>query len=182
MPIIDIIIAVTILISVIVGIFRGLVKEAISIASLLIAIWAALYFGAAVGDVASSWLTSEGAQIWFGRIVVFGLILAVGGLLGWGLSKLIRLSVLSGLDRFLGSLFGALRGIVIVALFILAGSYAGFSSDGWWQDSKLIPHLQVVAEWIAVMAPEGLEMLTPDKALETIPVELPAETSSPFEA
>jgi len=74
------------------------------------------------------------------------------------------------------------RGIVIVALFVLAGSYAGFANDNWWQSSKLIPHFQVVAEWIAVMAPEGLDMLTPDKALDTVPVEMPGETSSLFKA
>ena len=106
MPIIDILIAVAIAISVVVGIFRGFVKEAISIAALLFAIWAALYFGPAVGDVSDSWLSSEELQMWFGRVLVFSVILAVGGLLGWGISKLVRLSVLSGMDRLLGSLFG----------------------------------------------------------------------------
>ena len=101
MPIIDIIIAVAIVVSVIVGFVRGFVKEAISIASLLFAIWAALYFGPAVGDVSESWLSSEELQRWFGRILVFAVLLSIGGLIGWGVSKLVRLSVLSGLDRML---------------------------------------------------------------------------------
>ena len=181
MPIIDIIIIVAILISVVVGVMRGLIKEAISIASLLIAIWAALYFGPAVGDVSSSWLGSEGMQMWFGRILVFAIVLSIGGLLGWGLSKLIRLSVLSGLDRALGAMFGTLRGVLLVSLFVLGGRYAGFANDGWWVNSSLIPHFGVIADWIAVMAPHGLDLITPDGTAESMPVELPIEQLKPAE-
>ena len=175
MPIIDILIIVAIAISVIVGIFRGLVKEAISIGALLFAIWAALYFGPSVGNVSESWLSSEELQMWFGRILVFAVILALGGLLGWGISKLVRLSVLSGMDRFLGSLFGALRGILLVAVFIIGGQFAGFDNDEWWLNSRLIPHFEVVAEWIKVMAPQGLELITPDEAAKSLPVDVPVE-------
>ena len=175
MPIIDILIAVAIAISVVVGIFRGFVKEAISIAALLFAIWAALYFGPAIGDVSESWLSSEELQMWFGRVLVFSVVLAVGGLLGWGISKLVRLSVLSGMDRFLGSLFGALRGILLVAVFIIGGQFAGFDNDEWWLKSRLIPHLEVVADWIKVMAPHGLELITPEEAVKSLPTDGPIE-------
>jgi len=175
MPIIDILIAVAIAISVVVGIFRGFVKEAISIAALLFAIWAALYFGPAIGDVSESWLSSEELQMWFGRVLVFSVVLAVGGLLGWGISKLVRLSVLSGMDRFLGSLFGALRGILLAAVFIVGGQFAGFDNDEWWLKSRLIPHLEVVADWIKVMAPHGLELITPEEAAKSLPADGPIE-------
>ena len=112
--------------SVIIGIVRGFVKEAISIAALLFAIWAALYFGPGIGEISDSWITSEELQMWFGRILVFAVILSLGGLLGWGISKLVRLSVLSGMDRLAGSIFGAARGVLLVALFIIGGEFAGF--------------------------------------------------------
>ena len=82
MPIIDILIAIAVAISVVVGIIRGFVKEAISIAALLVAIWAALYFGPSVGTVSDTWLSSAELQKWFGRILVFAVILSIGGLLG----------------------------------------------------------------------------------------------------
>ena len=165
MPIIDIVIIVAIAISVIIGIVRGFVKEAISIAALLVAIWAALFFGPAVGEVSESWIASQELQMWFGRILVFAVILSIGGLLGWGISKLVRLSVLSGMDRLAGAAFGAGRGILLAALLVLAGEFAGFSNDQWWQRSLLIPYLEQVAEWIKVMAPQGYEILVPQEEM-----------------
>ena len=165
MPIIDIVIIVAVTISVIIGIVRGFVKEAISITALLVAIWAALYFGPAVGEVSESWIASKELQMWFGRILVFAIILSIGGLLGWGISKLVRLSILSGMDRLAGAVFGAARGILLAALLVLAGEFAGFSNDGWWQSSLLIPYLEQVAEWIKVMAPQGYEILVPQEEI-----------------
>ena len=175
MPIIDIIIAVALVVSVIIGFVRGFVKEAISIATLVIAIWAALYFGPAVGGISESWLSSQELQVWFGRILLFVVILAVGGLLGWGISKLVRLSVLSGLDRLLGSLFGVIRGVLLVALLVIAGQFAGFDNDEWRLESKLRPHFEVVADWIKVMAPKGYEVIVPDEIADDLPVALPTE-------
>jgi membrane protein required for colicin V production len=179
MPVIDIIILVAIIVSVVVGMVRGFVKEAISIAALLLAIWAAIYFGPAVGVAMAGWLDSEELQMWFGRIFLFAVILSIGGVLSWGLSKLVRLSILSGMDRFLGSLFGVCRGLLLIAVAIILGQYAGFSNDPWWQGSMLIPHLEVVADWIKEMAPQGYELLTPDAPADSLPVELPKQLILP---
>ena len=179
MPIIDILIAVALLISIVVGFFRGFVKEAISISVLLFAIWAALYFGPEVGNVSENWFSSEELQKWSGRILVFVVILAVGGLLGWGVSKLVRMSALSGVDRLLGSAFGAARGVVLMAIFIIGGQYAGLDNDKWWLTSRAIPHFEVVANWIKIMAPKGYELLVPDEAAETLPVDVPEALKQP---
>ena len=159
MPIADILIALVIVVSVVVGFVRGFVKEAISIAALLIAIWAALYLGPQVGKMSESWLSSSELQIWFGRILVFVVVLTIGGLLGWGISKLVRLSILSGTDRVLGMIFGFSRGALLVGVVIIGGQYSGFDNDDWWDDSVLIPYGEYVAEWIALMAPKGLDLL-----------------------
>jgi len=175
MPIADILIAIVVLISVLIGFARGLVKEAVSIASLLIAIWAALFFGPRVGAVSSQWLSSPGLQMWFGRILIFVVILTVGGLLGWGLSKLVRLSILSSTDRVLGMVFGFFRSVLLTGLAVIGGQFFGFDEDGWWQHSAFIPYGEVVADWISVMAPKGLEFLQPgDLADEVEAVTIPA--------
>lgn len=175
MTIIDIVIIIALLASIVIGFVRGIVKEAISIVTLLVAIWAALYFGPGVGDISESWLDSEELQIWFGRVLVFGVILAVGSLIGWGVSKLVRLSLMSGVDRLLGSMFGAFRGVLLVAVFVIGGQFAGFDNDEWWRRSQTLPYFGVVADWITVMAPKGYELIVPDETAESLPLELPTE-------
>ena len=163
MMIADIVIAVAIAISIVVGFARGFIKEAVSITSLLLAIWAALHFGHNVGGISEAWLSSEELQIWFGRAVVFIVILAIGGLLGWSLSKIIRMSALSGTDRVFGTFFGFCRGVVLVAVFVIGGQFAGFDNDRWWMKSRLIPYGDTVADWIRVMAPKGVELMQSDE-------------------
>lgn len=173
MPVIDIIIVIAIIISVIIGLLRGFVKEAIAIAALLFAIWAALYLGPALGKAMAGWLESEEMQMWFGRIFLFAVIVSLGALVSWGLSKLVRLSLLAGMDRFFGSVFGLARAVLLVGLAILAGQYAGFDNDEWWQNSILIPRFEIVAGWINIMAPQGYELITPDEPADVLPVRMP---------
>ena len=66
-------------------------------------------------------------------------------------------------------------GIILIALFVIGGQFAGFDNDDWWEQSKLLPHVQVVADWIKVMAPQGLEIITPDEAADSLPVDIPIE-------
>ncbi len=172
MPIIDILIAVAISASVVVGVIRGFVKESLSIAALLLAIWAALYFGPSIADISNSWLNSEGARVWFGRILVFAVVLSLGGLLSWGVGKIVRMSVIKNIDRFFGSVFGAVRGILLVSLAVMGGQFAGFDGDNWWLRSRLIPRLEVVVDWIKIMAPQGFELLTPDEDAESFPIDI----------
>ncbi len=175
MPIIDILIAVAISASVVVGIIRGFVKESLSIASLLLAIWSALYFGPSVGEISESWLNSQGGQMWFGRILVFGVVLSLGGLLSWGVGKIVRMSLMNHIDRAFGSAFGAVRGILLVGLAVIGGQFAGFNGDNWWQESRLIPRIEVVADWIKIMAPQGFDLLTPDEDADALPVDIDSD-------
>jgi membrane protein required for colicin V production len=161
MPIVDLIIILATLASCVFGWFRGFVKEAISIAALFAAIWAALHLGPYAGGWLGGTIDSTELQLWAGRFLVFVIILALGALLGWGISKIVHLSGLSGTDRALGGLFGLVRSALLVGVFVLGGRYTGFESNLWWLESKIIPYGEYIADWIIVMAPRGMEMIDP---------------------
>ncbi len=171
-PVADIAIAVLILISMAVGFFRGFFKEAISILSLVVAIWAAFQLapmGAGVVDtIAGDWIASRGAQAWIGRGLIFAAVLLIGGLVGFLISYLVEMSGLSGTDRFLGMGFGFGRGALLAGVLALAGSYLGFAEDGWWQESRLMPYAQRIGDGIRILAPRALEAIT-DPADEADP-------------
>jgi membrane protein required for colicin V production len=161
MEIVDIVITLATLVSVVIGWFRGLIKEAMSIAALLVAIWAAMRLGPYAGGWLGGTIDSTELQLWAGRFLVFVVILAVGALLGWSVSKIVHLSGLSGTDRTLGGVFGLLRAALLLGLFVLGGRYAGFDAELWWLDSRILPYGEYIADWIIEMAPRGMEMLQP---------------------
>lgn len=168
MTIVDIVIIVAALASVVVGVIRGIVRESVALASLLIAIWAALHLGPHAGGWLGGTIGSTEIEMWAGRFLVFVLILALGGLAGWGISKIVRLAGLSGTDRYLGGFFGLLRAAVLAGLFAMLGRYAAFDEENWWLQSQLIPYAETVADWIEVMAPKGMDMLKPDEMLDEL--------------
>jgi membrane protein required for colicin V production len=166
MTIVDFVIIVAVLASIVVGVIRGIVREAIAIAALLLAIWAALHLGPYAGGWLGGSMGSTELEMWAGRFLVFIIILALGGLIGWGVSKIVRMAGLSGTDRYLGGVFGMIRAVVLIGLFALLGRYAAFDGERWWLDSALIPYAETVADWIEVMAPKGMEMLQPEEMID----------------
>ena len=166
MTMVDIVIIVAVLASILIGVIRGIVREAIAMAALLLAIWAALHLGPYAGGWLGGSMGSTELELWAGRGLVFIIILALGGLAGWGISKIVRLAGLTGTDRYLGGLFGLLRAVVLAGLFALLGRYAAFDVESWWLESGLIPYAETVADWIEVMAPKGMEMLQPEEMID----------------
>ena len=81
-------------------------------------------------------------------------------------------------DLVLGTFFGAARGILLVALAIIGGPFAGFDNDDWWLQSRLIPHLEQVADWIKVMTPNGFDLLMPEEQMDGQPDGVPIATSA----
>jgi len=173
MQIVDIVIIVATLASVVFGWFRGLVKEAISIATLLVAIWAAMRLGPTAGGWLGGTIDSTEVQLWAGRFLIFVILLAAGAVVGWAVSKIVHLSGLSGFDRSLGAFFGLIRATLFVGVFVLTGRYAGFDSELWWLNSRIIPYGEYVADWIIVMAPRGMELLQPENFPEGFDIQIP---------
>jgi len=173
MPIVDIVIILATLASIIFGWFRGLVKEAISIAALLVAIWAAMRLGPFAGGWLGGTIDSTEMQLWAGRFLIFVVILALGALIGWMISKIVHMSGLSGFDRGLGGFFGLLRAALLVGVFVLTGRYAGFDASMWWLESDVIPYGEYIADWIIEMAPRGMELLNPDNFPDEFDIDLP---------
>jgi membrane protein required for colicin V production len=75
----------------------------------------------------------------------------------------------------MGSLFGAVRGILLVALGVFGGQLAGFDDEDWWANSRLIPYAETVADWIEEMAPQGIDLITPDEAAKSLSTDIPIE-------
>lgn len=174
MTILDWVFIAIVVASMLVGAFRGFVKEAISLASLLIAVWAAFALAPVGEGLIDQWIESQALRTWAARVAIFALVLMLGGLVGWGISRFLNQVGMSGLDRTLGLGFGFLRGAVVCGLIVIAGPYLELDRDSWWQEAKLLPFSTSVASAISVIAPRAFDYLR-DEISQTADESPPAE-------
>ncbi|MCK9503034.1 MAG: CvpA family protein [Porticoccaceae bacterium] len=135
--------------SILISIVRGFIREALSLL-----IWAAAFVGATVfhqemAGYFASLVDTPSLRALVAWVVLFFGILMAGSLLSFLLGQLVETTGLSGTDRLLGSVFGALRGfiVVMVVLIILPGVLP-VSQDSWWQNSLLIPYFLACEDWV----------------------------------
>ncbi len=140
----DLVLAGILLVSGLIGLLRGLIRETLSLLSWVVALWLAVRFGGDVAGLFSNWFEDATLQLWAGRLAVLVGALFAGTLLAWLISYLVRHSPLTGMDRFLGLFFGCARGVVLVGILALGLEQAGFASEPWWRDSKLLPYAAAV--------------------------------------
>jgi membrane protein required for colicin V production len=164
----DLLILVVILLSAIVGAWRGLVKEAVSLASWVLAIWIALRFSSALAGLLPESLSQvnfgigemrfriDNVRVGIAMIVLFVLTLIVGAVANYLLSRLVKLANFTGVDRVLGGVFGVARGaLLVVGLVLLAGLSSVPKSD-LWGDSLFVPPFQGGAEWVLGILPDHI--------------------------
>jgi membrane protein required for colicin V production len=71
--------------------------------------------------------------------------LLLGALVAWPLASVIHKAGLGFVDRFLGAVFGAARGVVLVMAFVLVAGLTTLPRLDWWQNAALVPPLTVAA-------------------------------------
>jgi membrane protein required for colicin V production len=146
-----------VVLSALLGVFRGLLREVLTLLTLLIALWAAWHFAdALVPYLGTGALSKPPVQMWAARGLMFLGVMLIGTVITAVVGQLVRTSMFSGLDRFLGFLFGALRGVLIVGVLVLLAQRSGLDGEAWWIKSKLIPYAQNVASFVGGLVGERL--------------------------
>ena len=130
-----------------ISIWRGLVKEAIFMVSLSMAIAISFAFHKGMNVFLMGTVTSAATRAWLSPAILFVMTMVVGTVVGNIISRLVKRTGLSGLDRFLGTGFGFIRGAVLVTLAIGYLKVFGFDQSTWWSSSFLIPHFAVFEDW-----------------------------------
>ena len=134
-------------ISSLISLKRGFVKEALSLVTWIIAGVVAWMFGGALSQHLTDFIEMPSARVIAGCAILFVATLLVGALVNFLISELVRVTGLSGTDRFLGMVFGGARGALLVVVLTGLLSLAPVQQDPWWQQSSLLPHFLMVADW-----------------------------------
>ncbi|MFP4207218.1 MAG: CvpA family protein [Wenzhouxiangella sp.] len=148
-------------ISMLVSLFRGFVREAFSLVVWFLAVYAGLLAAEPFAERLSPWIDMPSARLIIAFVGVFVLVLVVGGLVNYLLGKLVAGTGLSGTDRLVGALFGALRGVAIVLVAVIIARLTPFPDDPWWRESRLLPEFERLAVMTVRYFPETVSEYVP---------------------
>jgi membrane protein required for colicin V production len=142
----DWIVVAVVVLSTLFAFLRGLIRELIALIAWVAGLIAAVAF---TPDVAA-WFPDVIANPAIRYLLAFTLIivaaLIVGALVAWPLSRIVRAAGLGFADRFLGSIFGLARGVLVVLAFVLLAGLTALPRTDWWQNSALAAPLTVAAQ------------------------------------
>lgn len=146
--------------SCIIGLVRGFVREALSLAVWLAAALVARLFGPRLEILLIDHIDTPSLRIVTAYAVLFVVTLILGSLVIYLISALVRATGLSGTDRLLGMIFGALRAfVIVVALVIFLPGFLPVDQDGWWHQSRLIPYFVDCESWVKSVYSEVSQIL-----------------------
>lgn len=163
---IDYIILVIIVISAVMGLVRGLLRESIAVITWVLAIVLAWNFASSLEPLLGGVLVGSPLRIWAARLIIFVGVLLLGGAVAVILGHYVRVSMFAGMDKFLGAVFGIIRGVVIVGAFTIVVQALRMDEDPSWKRSRLMPYAIGVANALRGMVGENLERL--EKSLPSV--------------
>lgn len=131
-----------------VSLLRGFVREALSLAGWIIAFFVAKGFYQAFSVLLESHIQTPSLRLAVSWATLFFLTLTATGLINYIIGQLVEKAGLSGMDRFMGMAFGALRGVLVVSFAAIAlRAFTPVAQDPWWKQSQLIPHVEIIGNW-----------------------------------
>lgn len=174
---VDLAILGVLLISMLVSLVRGFIRETFSLVVWIAAAVAGFRLSGALSGWLVDWVTLPSVRVLLAFAAVFVLVLIVGGLVGFLLGKLVEKTGLSPTDRMLGALFGLSRGVLIVVVAVMLARFTPFPEDPWWDESRLLPQFERMAERAGRLLPTPLQDLLIDPGV-SVPVAPVAQLSA----
>ena len=152
----DVVIITLILVSALISLARGFVREAFSLAVWVLAFWVSWSFFRDLEVPLRSWIGSPTARLGIAFAVLMIATLTVGGLVNYLVIQLVERTGMSGTDRLVGMVFGAARGVLLVAVLVLLAGLTPLPGEGWWAESALVGYFEELAHWMRDLLPPEL--------------------------
>jgi membrane protein required for colicin V production len=139
------------------GLMRGFGKEVFSLVFWILAVWVGLNFSREFSRFLEPTIGYPLARIAASFACLFVITLVLGGLISFLLGEeLVNQAGLTFSDRFLGMIFGCVRGLVVVEVMIMLAGLTSLPEDPWWKESQFIPPFQSLALWLRDHNPSGM--------------------------
>jgi len=152
----DFIVLGIIAISIIISLMRGFVKEALSLAGWLVALWVAMTFSSGMAELFGSSIKDPTLRLLAAFITLFILSLVVGAIVNFFATQLVQRTGLTGVDRTIGVVFGLLRGILLVTIIVMLLGLTTLPKEAWWDESFFMFRFEAIATWLKDLLPDDI--------------------------
>lgn len=155
----DAVILVILLISAIFGFIRGFVKETLSVAGWIGAVFLSLYLFPLLQPIAREFILNLLIADILTGAVIFILSLVILSYISHAISEKVKASSLGALDRSLGIFFGIARGAVLlgIAWLIFVQFIPEKDRPDWVLQAKMLPIIEGSGEFIARLLPPDMQ-------------------------
>ena len=139
--------------SIVISTMRGLVKEILSLASLIVSLVVANMYGEALAQLLPTVIPGSVTRLIVAFIALFVGVRLLMWLLTMALDSLIKASGLSIADRGLGGLFGLARGLVIILAVVLVCGMTAIPKQAFWTEAIFSPLAETAARTVKPFLP-----------------------------
>ena len=148
--------------SMLLGALRGLVYEVLSVMGWIAAFLLAQWFAPTVSEKLPMQGSGETLRFAAAFVLVFIASVFAAGLISSLMKKLISAVGLRPVDRILGAIFGAFRGLILLLALSVVVHMTALRESDWWLESKGGPMLMTLLKGLRPMLPEKFGAFLPD--------------------
>ncbi len=155
--VLDVIVIVVVLISAVLAMARGFVREVLSVASWVAAVAAAYYLYGSVLPLVKPYFESNTVATIVSAAAIFFVALIVMSFITMKIADFVIDSRVGAVDRALGFIFGAARGLLLLVIAVLFFDWLVQTPPAWVANAQTRPMLENLGERLMAALPDDIE-------------------------
>jgi membrane protein required for colicin V production len=161
--VLDIIVVVVVLISAVLAMVRGFVREVLSVASWVAAAAAAYLLYPHVLPLVQPYFDNKTVATIVAAAAIFFVALIIASYITMKISDFVIDSRVGSVDRALGFVFGALRGILLMIVALWFFNFLVKEPQPWIANARTMPLLVSGGDWLISLLPPDFEAWVQEK-------------------
>jgi membrane protein required for colicin V production len=157
LTVLDLVVIVVVLISATLAMVRGFVREVLSVASWLAAVAAAYFFYAPLVPVIRPYIESGTVATIVAAALIFFIALVLASYVTTKISDFVIDSRVGAIDRGLGFIFGAARGVLLVVIALWFFNFLVAKPPDWVANAQTGPVLRDLGDQLVAALPPDIE-------------------------
>lgn len=142
--------------SILLSILRGFLRETLSLAGWVAAFFVAKLYTLQLAPLLPQAIPGESLRLLAAFLILFLITLLIGSLLAIALAEVFKKIGLGWLDRWLGAVFGLVRGVLVVGIIVLLGGLTTLPHEAFWRDAMFSAPFEALVTSALPWLPEGI--------------------------